>query len=98
MEYIVIAIILMIFGVIILIGKGDFLVAGYNTASKEKKQKINVKRLRLVIGGFLIIVALTLSLPFLIGNGENTRMITIITIVVMTIVCLLLANTWCIKK
>ena len=98
MEYIVIAIILMIFGVIILIGKGDFLVAGYNTASKEKKQKINVKRLRLVIGGFLIIVALTLSLPFLIGNGENTRTITIITIVVMTIVCLLLANTWCIKK
>lgn len=98
MEYIVIAIILMIFGVIILIGKGDFLVAGYNTASKEKKQKINVKRLRLVIGGFLIIVALTLSLPFLIGNGENTRMITIITIVVMTIVSLLLANTWCIKK
>lgn len=98
MEYIVIAIILMIFGVIILIGKGDFLVAGYNTASKEKKQKINVKRLRLVIGGFLIIVALTLSLPFLIGNGENTRTITIITIVVMTIVCLLLANTWCLKK
>ena len=98
MEYIVIAIILVIFGVIILIGKGDFLVAGYNTASKEKKQKVNVKRLRLVIGGFLIIVALTLSLPFLIGNGENTRMITIITIVVMTIVCLLLANTWCIKK
>ena len=98
MEYIVIAIILVIFGVIILIGKGDFLVAGYNTASKEKKQKINVKRLRLVIGGFLIIVALTLSLPFLIGNEENTRMITIITIVVMTIVCLLLANTWCIKK
>ena len=98
MEYIVIAIILVIFGVIILIGKGDFLVAGYNTASKEKKQKINVKRLRLVIGGFLIIVALTLSLPFLIGNGENSRMITIITIVVMTIVCLLLANTWCIKK
>ena len=98
MEYIVIAIILVIFGVIILIGKGDFLVAGYNTASKEKKQKINVKRLRLVIGGFLIIVALTLSLPFLIGNGENTRMITMITIVVMTIVCLLLANTWCIKK
>ena len=98
MEYIVIAIILMIFGVIILIGKGDFLIAGYNTASKEKKQKVNVKRLRLVIGGFLIIVALTLSLPFLIGNGENTRTITIITIVVMTIVCLLLANTWCIKK
>ena len=47
MEYIVIAIILVIFGVIMLIGKGDFLVAGYNTASKEKKQKIKVKRLRI---------------------------------------------------
>ena len=98
MEYIVIAIILVIFGVIILIGKGDFLVAGYNTASKEKKQKVNVKRLRLVIGVFLIIVALILLLPLFIDNQENTHMITAITIIIMTIVCLLLANTWCIKK
>ena len=98
MEYIVIAIILMIFGVMILIGKGDFLVAGFNTASKEKKQKVNVKRLRLVIGVFLIIVALILLLPLFIDNQENTHMITAITIIIMTIVCLLLANTWCIKK
>ena len=98
MEYIIIVIILMIVGVIILIGKGDFLIAGYNTASKEKKQKVNVKRLRIVIGGFLIIVALILLLLSLIGNREIAHMITTITILIMTIVLLILANTWCIKK
>lgn len=97
---IIIDIIFVISAILILIGKGDFLIAGYNTSSKEKKEKVNVKRLRLVIGGFLIIVALLLPLPFFIDKGENAlaHIITIITILVMTVVLLILSNTWCIKK
>ncbi len=34
---IIVAAILVIFGVLILIGKGDSLIAGYNLASKEEK-------------------------------------------------------------
>ena len=41
-------------GVLILIGKGDNLIAGYNTASKKEKAQYNVKRLRGLIGGLLI--------------------------------------------
>lgn len=33
----IIAAILVVIGVIILAGKGDMLIAGYNTASEEKK-------------------------------------------------------------
>lgn len=43
---IIVAAILAIMGVLILIEKGDNLIAGYNTASKEERAKYNIKRLR----------------------------------------------------
>jgi hypothetical protein len=43
---IIIAAILVIMGVVILIGKGDNFIAGYNTASEEERAQYNVKRLR----------------------------------------------------
>ena len=36
--------------VVILAGKGDWLIAGYNTASQQEKQQVNIKRLRLARG------------------------------------------------
>ena len=46
---IVVAAILLIIGIIILIGKGDNLIAGYNTASKEERSQYNIKFKALVI-------------------------------------------------
>ena len=37
-----IAAILGIMGLIILSGKGDMLIAGYNTASKEERERVNI--------------------------------------------------------
>ena len=54
---IIIASLLFILGIFILSGKGDNLIAGYNTASKKDKEKYNVKRLRLVFGLLLILLA-----------------------------------------
>ena len=54
---IIVAAILLIMGIIILIGKGDNLIAGYNTASKEEKEQYNIKRLRGLIGGILLVLA-----------------------------------------
>jgi hypothetical protein len=42
--------ILAIISVILLTGRGSFLIAGFNTASKENKQKYNTKRLCRVWG------------------------------------------------
>ena len=52
---IIIASIFVVLGIIVLAGKGDMLIAGYNTASKEEKEKVNIKRLRLLIGGLLVV-------------------------------------------
>ena len=48
------AVLFAIMGIVILIGKGDNLIAGYNTASKEERAKYDIKRLRGLIGGLLL--------------------------------------------
>ena len=93
----IIAAILVVIGVIILAGKGDMLIAGYNTASEEEKQKVNIKRLRLLIGGLSVIITPLCFIP----NDENDVSLGLtITgiIVVLTIIVLVLANTWAMKK
>jgi len=94
---IIVAVILVIMGIIILIGKGDNLIAGYNTASKEEKAQYNIKRLRRLIGGLLIALA---PMMFLL-NGEDTMAATwsfVALVLVLCIVVVILANTWAKKK
>lgn len=95
--HIIVAALLLIMGIIILIGKGDNLIAGYNTASKKEKAQYNVKRLRGLIGGLLIALA---PMMFLL-NGESTMaaMWSFVALVfVLCIVVVILANTWAKKK
>ena len=58
---IIVAALLFVLGIVILSGKGDNLIAGYNTSSKKDKEKYDVKRLRLVFGLMLILLAPTTS-------------------------------------
>lgn len=87
-------------GILILSGWGDSLIAGYNTSSKEKQQKYNIKRLRLVVALILFIVPVVISVPFFFGKEDNAVAHIITTIVCFTIVILgvILANTWSKKK
>ena len=90
---IILAAIFLIMAVIILIGKGDNLIAGYNTASKEERSQYNVKRLRGLISGLLIILApmmlLLLGEESLAATGAFVGLTLVLTIVVVV-----LANTW----
>ena len=94
---IIIAAILLIMGIIILIGKGDNLIAGYNTASEEEKSQYNIKRLRGLIGSLLIILAPTMFLL----HRESTMTTTwsfLAIVFILSIVVIILANTWAKKK
>ena len=83
-------------GIIILIGKGDNLIAGYNTASKEERAKYNIKRLRGLIGGLLIVLA---PMIFLMHNQDTMAgKWSFIALFVLCIVVVILANTWAKKK
>lgn len=89
-----IAAILGIMGLIILSGKGDMLIAGYNTASKEERERVNIKRLRLLMGGFMMVLAL---LAFLLIEEESLMSIMgfgAITLVLAFIVIALANSSW----
>ena len=94
---IILATIMLIMGIIILIGKGDNLIAGYNTASKEERSQYNIKRLRGLIGGFLLLLAPTMVL--LLSEESIVAGFSFIALTfVLCIILVILANTWAKKK
>ena len=94
---IILASIFLILGIIVLIGKGDNLIAGYNTASKEDKSQYNIKRLRGLIGGFLI-VEVPMMLLLLKEDSMAASFSFVALTLVLCFVVVILANTWAKKK
>ena len=94
---IILSVLLAVMGVIILIGKGDNLIAGYNIASKEEREQYNIKRLRDLIASVLFVIA-----PMLLFlTGEHTMKDTLsfsAIVFILSIVVVILANTWAKKK
>ena len=86
--------------IVILLGKGDWLIAGYNTASKQEKEQVNIKRLRLVVAAILVLTVAVLDIPFIIGQEKNTtaHMVTVMVVLYITITGIIVANTWCKRK
>lgn len=87
-----------IMGLIILSGKGDMLIAGYNTASKEEKEKVNIKRLRLLMGVFLIVLTLLAFLLVEEGSLMSIMGFGAITLILAFIVIGLANSSWAKKQ
>ncbi len=92
---IVLAAFLVIMAIVILAGKGDWLIAGYNTASKKEKEQVNIKRLRFIVGLFLLIVA---PLLFILGDNLIRVLVFVVVVISLAVCCSILANTWAKKK
>lgn len=94
---ILLSIVLLIMGIIVLIGKGDNLIAGYNLATEEEKKKYHVKRLRFPIGGLLVVLA---PMTFFMMKEPSTAntMSFVVLVFILCIVVVVLANTWAKKK
>ena len=92
-------IILAMFSIILLTGHGANLIAGYNTASKEEKDKYDAKKLCRVIGSGMAIIAV---LVFVMGIFENVlpasfAAISLIIVMIDIVIMLVIANTVCKK-
>ena len=93
---IIVALVCAVMGILLLMGKGDNLIAGYNTASKEERERYDIKRLRGLIGGLMIVLA-----PLLLMLGKESMASTWSfcgIVLVLCIVVVILANTWAKKK
>lgn len=80
---------------VIACGKGDWLIARYNTASKEKKAKTDIKRLRLATSVFLLTICAWCMLMPLAAYNKTLEYILLCCLAGITIVFLIIANTWC---
>lgn len=81
---------LVVMGIVILLGKGDMLISGYNTASPEERAQHNIHRLRLVMGiGIIAVAGVVLLDAFL-----NLKWLIIATVLPISILIVILSNTW----
>ena len=95
---VIMSILFIILAVIFLMGKGDKLIAGYNTASEEEKSKVNIKRLRLLMAIICVITAGFVSIQPIIESNRATQMGVFFAFILVTMIFIILANTWAKKK
>jgi biotin transporter BioY len=95
---IILAVIFIVLAVVFLMGKGDMLIAGYNTASEEERKKVNIHRLRLLMAIISAITAGFCVLMGFIGESSDKATVSAIIFILITTIILVLANTWAKKK
>ncbi len=91
---------MMTLAVVLAAGKGDKLIAGYNTATPKEREQVNIRRLRGVIAGILVYFTIVSWLPVIISPADEVGAVVleVVLIFVGSMVGILLASTWCIKK
>lgn len=81
----------LVLALVVYFGKGDNLIAGYNTASEQERAQYNIKRLRLIIALLLLLsagfVLTLLYFPYI-------SLIAGPIFIIVTLICVVLANTW----
>ena len=92
------AILFIVLAIVFLMGKGDKLIAGYNTASEEEKKKVDIQRLRLLMAVMMVITAGYCFLLGFVGKDPNYGLAATFVFIVLTFVFIILANTWAKKK
>lgn len=86
---------LILSAVLVAIGKGDWLISGYNTASRAKRATYNILRLRLSMVITCVLVAVVVILNALISIPE---FVFTICVVVVALAHVVVANTWAKRK
>jgi hypothetical protein len=94
----IIAVLFLVFAIVFLMGKGDKLIAGYNTASEEEKRKVDIHKLRILMAIISVITAGYVSILPLIGDNPQDQMVGMFVFFAITILFVILANTWAKKK
>jgi hypothetical protein len=94
--YIIIAI-FVICGIILLCGKGSWLIAGYNTASEEEKKKYDVKKLCRSMGVMCLLLSIIFGTICFI-NTDKFALVMIIPILLTVGFEFFYVNKYCYKK
>ena len=93
-----IALMMVVLAFVILKGRGDGLIAGYNTASKEEQEKYNIKRLRIVVAAIILFVPVLILVAACFDDITGITLDFLPVLLIVVVVGIILANTWCKKK
>jgi hypothetical protein len=80
-----IALLLLIMGVFLLMGKGAFLIAGFNMMPPAEKARYNVRKLTFSVGILLILTAV-LMMVMTVAIHFDLMWLVIVTVALMTVV------------
>ena len=92
------AILFIVLAVVFLMGKGDMLIAGYNTASEEEREKVNIHRLRILMSIICVITAGFCCFLSFFGEDKVKALVAAGVFILVTFVFIILSNTWTKKK
>ena len=97
----VVSLVLLVMAVVILSGKGDSLIAGYNTASREAQNVYDKRRVRILVGVLLIVVGLLIpafGLLLILGHKEQVLVAFPATAFIIVAATFAAAHLWAKKK
>ncbi len=88
-----------ILAIVLFLGKGSWLIAGYNTASKEEKSKYDEKLLCRTVGGCMGFIALLLLVTCFIWDMVPNYFTHILAVLIILdcVITIILSNTICKK-
>ena len=89
------AVLVIVLGVIVGMGKGDFLISGYNTASEAKRESFNIIRLRMLTMSVCVVIGILLMICAFVPSFYPVMTAIAIAVAVADVV---LMNTWAKRK
>ena len=94
----VISLMLVLLAVVILTGKGDGFIVGYNTVKEEERKQFNMKRLRAVVAVMILFTVAFVWFAALIDDTVGILLGVLLVLLIGYFAGIVIANTWCKKK
>lgn len=91
---IILAVVMAVLSLMILLGKGDWMISQYRRLSPEERARYNIHRLRVVCGILILLLAIALPILVLLDANEYIMGSVLIT---PTAIAVALSYTWCKK-
>lgn len=91
--------ILLAMSIVLLSGRGAWLIAGYNTASKAEKDKYDAKKLSRITGIGMAVITVLIGVMGLLENvlPASFAYVSLVIVAVVCVAIIVLGNTICKK-
>lgn len=97
----VISLLIVVVAVVIMLGRGDDFIVGYNIASKKTRNMYDIRRVRVIVGVLLMLIAMALpAIAAMLIMGYKELVITTLPAIVFVLIAstFTASHLWAKKK